>query len=151
WTDPTSTPPKLAYASEKRGDPSTHGPRLPQTQKPDGWRLPDLRCTRRNWPHSRTAEKCNELAPPHRYPRGLRHGIIVAQARPQKGGRQYEVCLQCPLWFISGHFAVQSPCSLYPQKRTFERQIKLLLGYLIGLRNLSYTAFVEAKRSIMTA
>src|SRR5262249_18624927 len=46
--------------------------------------------------------------------------------------------LQCPLWVISGHFAVQSPCPLYPQKRTFERQIKLLLGYLIGLRNLSY-------------
>ena len=24
----------------------------------------------------------------------------------------------CPLWIISGHFAVQSPCPLYPQKRT---------------------------------
>jgi len=26
---------------------------------------------------------------------------------------------QCPLWVISGHFAVQSPCSHYPRKRTF--------------------------------
>src|SRR5262245_36833579 len=25
----------------------------------------------------------------------------------------------CPLWVISGHFAVQSPCPLYPRKRTF--------------------------------
>jgi hypothetical protein len=25
---------------------------------------------------------------------------------------------QCPIWVISGHFAVQSPCPLYPQNRT---------------------------------
>src|SRR5262245_59772077 len=24
----------------------------------------------------------------------------------------------CPLWVISGHLALQSPCPLYPQKRT---------------------------------
>ncbi|MGC1901719.1 MAG: hypothetical protein WA716_23885, partial [Pseudolabrys sp.] len=28
---------------------------------------------------------------------------------------------RCPLWVISGHFAVQSPCPLYPQKLTFVR------------------------------
>jgi hypothetical protein len=27
---------------------------------------------------------------------------------------------QCPLWVISGHSAVQSPCPLYPRKRTFK-------------------------------
>src|SRR5262249_49884423 len=26
---------------------------------------------------------------------------------------------QCPLWVISGHFALQSACLLYPRKRTF--------------------------------
>ena len=25
---------------------------------------------------------------------------------------------QCPLWVISGHFAMSKPCPLYPRKRT---------------------------------
>src|SRR5262249_10874074 len=51
-------------------------------------------------------------------------------------------------WVISGHFAVQSPCPLYPQKRTFSRvrtmsakgqkrthavqQLRPLIDHLVG-------------------
>jgi len=30
---------------------------------------------------------------------------------------------RCPLWVISGHFAVQSPCPLYLRKRTCAVQL----------------------------
>ena len=32
---------------------------------------------------------------------------------------------RCPLWVISGHFAVQSLCPLYPQWRTFVGAVEM--------------------------
>ena len=32
---------------------------------------------------------------------------------------------RCPLWVISRHFAVQSACPLYPQKRTFGAAVEM--------------------------
>ena len=37
--------------------------------------------------------------------------------------RLANVARQCPLWVISRHFAVQSPCPLYPRKRTCAVQL----------------------------
>ena len=42
----------------------------------------------------------------------------VSQGRPSYRNKGQCRKGQCPIWVISGHFAVQSPCPLYPQNRT---------------------------------
>ena len=39
----------------------------------------------------------------------------------KKGDIRY--CGLCPLWVISGHFAMRNPCPLYPRKRTCAAQL----------------------------
>ena len=56
--------------------------------------------------------KTNELASPHCRPRGSGQGIVTAQTSTLEGSDLPQ------LWVKSGHFAVQSPCPLYPRKRT---------------------------------
>src|SRR6476660_6261409 len=44
---------------------------------------------------------------------------MVGCYRQQKSIHLWLNSAGCPLWVTSGHFALHSPCPLYPRKRTF--------------------------------
>jgi hypothetical protein len=57
-------------------------------------------------------------------PRSLRYYTMESRHKtlrnvllyPESGNAQRK--MRCPLWVISGHFAAQTSCPLYPRKRT---------------------------------
>jgi hypothetical protein len=44
--------------------------------------------------------------------------FAINSRRRRRSGCDTMAAWGCPLWVISGHFAVQLPCPLYPRKRT---------------------------------
>ena len=103
---------------------------------------PQRRCVRRNWPRKRRAppnsprrrtarprkpRRSLRLKRPNamrRWPRSKKPSAMpgTQHARPQKrsggagtSGFRSITAIQDPRWVISGHFAVQSTCPLYPQ------------------------------------
>src|SRR5262249_47344716 len=67
--------------------------------------------TRRDRPRSCRSNKPNKVAPPHYRPPRLGQQIVATFTLAQEEGR-------CPLWVKSRHMQRNTPCPLYPRKRT---------------------------------
>jgi hypothetical protein len=48
---------------------------------------------------------------------------------------------QCPLWVISGHFAMRKPCPLYPRKRTCSARYSSMRSINVGSSPAAFELF----------